>query len=260
MKRDDELEELSKEAFAKAKEEVEELGGKRAFVKGDWLLTLVRKSFRNFWDRATPEYFSEKYGTTDEDFLLKKLTKVASRNATMLGATAGAAISADTLAGLAGVPFTGGLSVPAALAIGGSILMTEALMLTRLQLRMVAQIGKAMKIPLDPDDPEDILIILAFALGGSAADTAGKFGMKVGGHLTKGLIKRHIAKDTLKAIQRIGAKIGVKILQRTIVKYAVPAASILIGGGWNFVSTKAVAKTAKKHFLRRRSENAEITE
>ncbi|MDF1811213.1 MAG: hypothetical protein P1V20_03335 [Verrucomicrobiales bacterium] len=235
-------------------EEVEALGGKNAFISGDWFLRLVQKSFRNYWDRATPEYFSAKYGNTDEQFLIRKLTKTASRNAMALGAAAGAAISADQIAGLAGIPLTGGVSLPTALAVAGTVVTAEALLLTRLQLKLVARIGRAMNIPLDPDDPEDILTVMAFAVGGAAADAAGTVGMKIGGHAAKTLIRKHISKETLKAVQRVAAKIGVKILQRTIIKYAVPAVSIAIGGGWNFGSTKLVASTAQKHFDKRRGE------
>lgn len=243
-----------RDALSDASREVQELGGKKAFVSGEWLLKLIRKSFRNYWERATPEYFSQKYGTTDEAVLIKKLTKVASANAAALGAAAGAAVSADQIAALAGIPVSGGLSVPAALAIAGPILMGEALLLVRLQLRLVAQIGKAMGVSLDPDDPEDILTILAYAVGGSVAEAAGKAGAKVGGHVSKSLVRRFIAKDTLKSLQRLGAKLGIKILQRTIIKYVVPAVSIFIGGGWNFLSTRAVAATAQKHFRARRNE------
>lgn len=246
--------ESMQKALSDAKNEVQEIGGKEAFVSGEWLLNLIRKSFRNYWERATPDYFSEKYGTTDEAVLVKKLTKVATANAVALGCAGGAAISVDQIAALGGIPFSGGLSVPAALAIAGPLLMGEALLLIRVQLRLVAQIGRAMHVPLDPDDPEDILTILAFAVGGSVAEAAGKAGVRVGGHVGKALVKKHIAKDTLKAVQRLGAKLGIKILQRTVIKYVVPALSILIGGGWNFLSTRAVSATAQKHFRIRREE------
>ncbi|GJQ60974.1 MAG: hypothetical protein SCALA702_00270 [Melioribacteraceae bacterium] len=42
-----------------------------------------------------------------------------------------------------------------------------------------------------------------------------------------------------------------KILQRTIVKYVIPLASIGIGMGWSYMSTKTIGKIARKHFLKR---------
>ena len=113
---------------------------------------------------------------------------------------------------------------------------------------MVANIGKAYAVPLDPDDPEDILTILAYALGGSAAEAAGKFGMRVGGKLAGRRSKAVFQKEVLELCKSVAAKMGVKLLQRNIVKYTVPLASIVIGTGWNYVSTLTVGKIATKHF------------
>ena len=79
---------------------------------------------------------------------------------------------------------------------------------------------------------------------------AGKFGMKVGGKLAraaKGVFK----KEVLAALKRIAARVGIKILQRSIVKYTIPMASIGIGAGWNYTSVKAVARIARRHFVQR---------
>jgi uncharacterized protein (DUF697 family) len=115
----------------------------------------------------------------------------------------------------------------------------------------LANLGKLYGVPLDPNDPEDILTIFSFALGGSASDAAGKFGMKVGGKLAGQTAKAIFKKKPLAAFKSIAAKVGVKILQRSIVKYTIPIASIGIGTGWNYASTKTIAKIATKHFKQR---------
>jgi hypothetical protein len=113
---------------------------------------------------------------------------------------------------------------------------------------MVAELAKLYEVPLDDEDPEDIWIIFAYAVGGKASELAGGFGMKVGGAATKHGIKRVISKEILKQLQAIGRMIGVKILQKTLIKYAVPVVSIGIGSTWNYFSTKAIGKIAQKHF------------
>jgi uncharacterized protein (DUF697 family) len=250
---DEEDKESIKEQLKNAKAEIKELGGLSAFKNGEWLFRLVQKSFRNYWERANPEYFRSKYASRDEDFIAKKLTKVAARNAAIIGAATGAVVSTDEIVAF----FTGGeggVGIPANVAIALTAMASEAVLLLRFQLKLVANLGKLYGVPLDPDDPEDILTILAFAVGGSAAEAAGKVGMKVGGNLAKAVVKKYISKETLEALKRIGAKIGIKILQRTILKYTVPIVSVGIGTGWNYLSTRTVGKIAKKHFLRRRSE------
>lgn len=236
-----------RELLEGAKREYEELGGWEAFKSGDWLWLLIRRSFKDYWERATAEYFSEKYGTTDPDKIGKKLISVASRNAAILGAITGATVSADEIAAIA-TAGEAGFGLPANLAIAAVALSGEAIMLVRFQLQLVANLGKLYGVPLDPDDPEDILTILAFALGGSVADAAGKAGAKVGGKLGGRAAKAVFQKDLLASLKSLGAKAGVKILQKTIVKYVIPIVSIGIGTSWNYVATRSVGRIATRHF------------
>jgi len=250
---DYESKESIKDKLINAKKEVTELGGLPAFKSGEWLLRLIQKSFRNYWERADAEYFQSKYSSKDEDFLAKKLTKVAALNASIIGAVTGLAVSADEIVAI----LTGGevvLGIPANVAIALSAMASEAVLLLRFQLKLVVNLGKIYGVPLDPDDPEDILTILAFAVGGSVSEAAGKVGMKVGSKLAKTAVKKTISKQVLETLKRIGAKLGAKILQRTILKYTVPLASVGIGAGWNYTSTRAVGRIAKKHFLQRRGD------
>lgn len=255
MKDSDEKDKDSlKRDLENAKSEVKELGGLAAFKSGDWFLNLARKCFCNYYERATSDYFSAKYPGFSEDKLLSKITKVAARNAAIVGGMVGLAVSADEVSTFFTAPATGGLSVPVQVAIAATAIAAELLAITRLQLKLVAEIAKIMKVPLNPEDPEDILTIFAFAVGGGAAEAAGKFGMKVGAKVTEKVIRATIKKETLAALKRVAAKLGQKLLQRTIIKYAVPVVSVFIGGGWNYISTKSVSRLARKHFEQRRSE------
>ncbi len=233
--------------------EVEELGGWESFKSGEWLWRLIQKSFRNYWERGTAEYFREKYGTTDPERLVPKLISVAARNASLLGGATGAAMSANELVGIA----TGGeglVGIPANIALALGAVCAEAVLLMRIQLQLVANVGKAYGVPLDPDDPEDVLTILAFAFGGAAAQAAGEFGMKVGGKVAGTMAKGVFRKEVLAFSKRLAARVGIKLLQRNIVKYTVPVASMLIGLGWNYASTRSVGWLAVKHFKERLKE------
>ena len=248
MKKDD-----IKQQLSDAKRDYKEIGGWSSFKSGQWLWQIIQKSFANYWNNANTEYFESKYGTKDKGIIAKKLTAVTAKNAALLGGITGSVISADEITAIV-TGVEGGVGLPANIAIAAAGIGTEAILLIRFQLQMVANLGKLYDVPLDPDDPEDILTILAFALGGSAADTAGKFGMKVGGKLAGRAAKAIFKKETLAALKRIAAKVGIKILQRSIVKYTIPIASIGIGTGWNYVSTKTIAKVAIKHFGQRAAE------
>lgn len=242
-----------KEYLKEAKQEVQDLGGIQAFKSGEWLIKLLAKCFSNYYERANFEYFSKKYSTVDEQIIANKLIAVACKNSSLLGGAVGATVSTDELVAL----FTlaeGGIGLPANIAIAFTAVSSELVMLMRIQLQLVANLAKVYGITLDPDDPEDILTILAFAIGGSVAEAAGKAGMKVGGNLARKAVKEVVKKEVLKAVQDIGKKIGLKILQKTIINTAVPVVSIGIGLVWNYSSTKAVGKMATKHLLVRKDE------
>jgi uncharacterized protein (DUF697 family) len=232
--------------FDQATEEVKSLGGWAVFKSGEWLLPTIKRSFQNYYERATEDYFKRKYPGRDTDFIARRLTSVACRNATMVGALTGAAVTTDEIVGLvtAGEMVVG---LPANIAIAGVAICAESLLLSRIQMQLVAQLARVYGAPLDPDDPEDILTILAFALGGSVAEAAGKAGMKIGGHAAGKVVKNVVSKEVLKQVKSIGAKIGMKLLQRQLIKYAVPVASVGIGAGWNYVTTRSIGKLTRKH-------------
>jgi uncharacterized protein (DUF697 family) len=239
--------------LARGKREFERLGGWQAFKSGEWIWLLIQKSFRNYWERGTAEYFQEKYGTTDPEKIAPKLIAVAAKNAALLGAGTGAVVSADEIIGIA----TGaevGLGLPANIAIAVAAMGGEAIALVHFQLQLVANLGRAYGVSLDPDDPEDILTILWYALGGGAGEGVGKFGMKVGGKLAGRMAKAVFKKEVLAFCKSLAAKVGIKILQRTIVKYTIPIASMAIGSGWNYFSTRTVGHIAIRHFKKRLSD------
>ncbi len=233
-----------------AKIDYVDLGGWRTFTNGEWLWFLIHKSFVNYWERATAEYFFTKYPNSNADRIANKLISIAAKNASVLGGMTGAAVSTDEIVG-ALTAGGGVIGVPANIAIWGASISTEALLLMRIQLQLVANIGKLYQVPLDPHDPEDILTIIAFALGGSAADAAGKAGMKMGGRAAGLAAKNIFAQDVLAVLKKIASRVGVKILQRSIVKYTVPVASIGIGSSWNYFATRSVGRIAIKHFKKR---------
>jgi uncharacterized protein (DUF697 family) len=186
----------------------------------------------------------------DVDQIAKKLIVVAAKNAAILGGITGATISTDEIVGLL-TGFEGVVGLPANIAIAGVSISAEVILLVLIQLQLVANLGKLYGAPLDPDDPEDILTILAFALGGGAAFAAGTAGMQVGGKAAGLGAKNLFAKDLLATLKKIASKVGVKILQRSIAKYTVPVASIGVGSSWNYLATRNVGRIAIRHFKQR---------
>ena len=239
--------------WKEAIKDVEKLGGWEAFISGVWLYNYIKKSFMNLYERSDPDFFRNKYSSFDDEKIIQKLITVTARKAAILGGIVGAAVTADEIVAII-TAGGGGVGLPANVAIAFAAIAGEAVLLTRMQLKLVANIAKLYGVPLDSDDPEDIITIIAFAIGGSMAEVASKAGLELGGKLTKTTIKQTIKKEVLAAIQRVASKLGYKILQRTTIKYAVPVASMGIGSGWNYFSTRAIGKITKKHFIARAKE------
>jgi hypothetical protein len=226
-----------KQKLESAKQDIGNVGGIEGFRSGEWLQNLTRQSLRSYFERADVAYFRRKYPGQDNDFIARKMIKVAAKNAALVGAATGVAMSADEIATVAG----GGPALPANIAIAFTALAANVLVTTRIQMRLIAELTKLEDVPLDPNDPEDILHILEFAVLAAMAEVAGKKLAKIAG---KAAATQATRKALLKALQAMGSQIGVKILKRNVAKLAVPFVSIPLGGYWNYRSTKTIAKRA----------------
>src|ERR1035438_8443877 len=114
-----------KHELKQAKKEIEQLGGVRSLWKGHWLIELVQRSFKNYSERATAEYFRQKYPGYSNDEIAKKLTNVACKNAAWLGGLTGIAVSTDEIVAVA-TGGEGGVGLPANIAIFAGAAFTEA--------------------------------------------------------------------------------------------------------------------------------------
>lgn len=217
---------------------------------GQWFLSLLSKLAKTYDKNVTAEYFQKKYPGLSPDEIADILIGVTVKYATVAGGVAGAAITANQIALLSSVGAT-------AAVMAGSI-GAEIIYLARLQMKLVLDLSVVYDINLDPDDPEDILLVFGYALGIVPTELLGKTLEKVAGASTQYAIRKHLSKGTLQALQSLGKRIGLKILQRSVIKYAVPIASAAIGSSYNYFTTKAIGKIAKSHLKNRGKVSEEL--
>jgi RNA polymerase subunit RPABC4/transcription elongation factor Spt4/uncharacterized tellurite resistance protein B-like protein len=210
---------------------------------GEWFIGLLRKVIQTYDRNARATYFQKKYPGLPPDDIADILTSVTVRYATIAGAVAGAAATANQLAALSSAGMTAALFL-------GSI-GAEMLYLSQIQMRLVLDLSVVYDLQLDPEDPEDVLMIFGYALGVTPTEFLGKGLQAAAGAATKGAVKKYVGKGTLKAIQDFARRLGFKILQRTILKYAVPVASAAVGSSYNYATTKSVGRIAKAHLKSR---------
>ena len=210
---------------------------------GMWFIKILQQVVRAYDRNARATYFQKKYPGLPPDEIADILTSVTVKYATIAGAIAGVAATANEIAAISSAGLTVSLFV-------GSM-GAEMLYLSNIQMRLVLDMSVLYDLQLDMEDPEDILLIFGYALGVAPAEALGK-GLQVAARAgTEGAIKKVVSKGTLDALEKFAQRLGFKILQRTIIKYAVPVASAAVGSGYNYIATKSVGKIAKIHFKNR---------
>jgi tellurite resistance protein/RNA polymerase subunit RPABC4/transcription elongation factor Spt4 len=227
-------------------EKAKQLAGSLNFEEvknGEWFIHLLQKVIQTYDRNARATYFQQKYPGLSPDEIADILTSVTVRYATIAGAVAGAAATANQIAVLSSAGMTAALFL-------GSI-GAEMLYLAQIQMRLVLDLSVVYDLQLDPEDPEDMLMIFGYALGVTPTELLGK-GLEVAaGAAAKGAVKKYIAKGTLKTIQKYARRLSITIFQNTIIKYAVPVASAAVGSSYNYVTTQSVGRIAKAHLKHR---------
>ena len=210
---------------------------------GQWFVILLQKVAQSYDRNARSEYFVQKYPGLPPDEIADKLISVTVRYATIAGTVTGAVVTANMITALSSFGMTATLLVGA---IG-----TEMLYLARIQMRLVLDLSVLYDLQLDANDPEDMMMIFGYALGVAPAEMVGK-GLQVATRgATEYAVKKYISKGTLKAIQDFGKQIGVRILQKSVIKYTVPFVSAVVGSGFNYLATKTLGGIAKSHISNR---------
>lgn len=217
---------------------------------GEWFVELLRKVVHAYDRNARAEYFRQKYPGLSPDDIADILTSVTARYATVAGAVAGAAATTAQI----GTLTTAGMTAPLFVGAIGA----EMIYLARIQMRLVLDLSVVYALQLDPEDPEDVLMVFGYAVGVAPTELLGTAASKAAGGGARTLVRKYVSKNILKAIQDFARKLGFKILQRTIIKYAVPVASAAVGGSYNYVATKSMGKIAKTHFRNRGKFTAEL--
>lgn len=230
----------------------DELSEAKAFAKatnindvksGQWFISLLTKVAKTYDQNVRAEYFQKKYPGLTPDEIADILINVTVKYATIAGGVAGAAVTANQITALS----TAGATVAL---MAGSI-GAEMIYLARIQMRLVLDISVLYDLQLNPDDPEDILMVFGYALGVVPTELVGKGLQKAAAAGTQQAIRKYVSKGSLKAIQTFGKRIGMKILQRSIIKYAVPIVSAAVGSTYNYYTTKTIGQISKSHLKNR---------
>jgi hypothetical protein len=199
------------------------------------------------YDRnARAAYFQQKYPGLSPDEIADTLTPVTTRYA----GVAGAGATAGQLSTLG----TFGMTAPIFVGAIGA----EMIYLARMQMRLILDLSVVYDLRLDPEDPEDVLMVFGYALGVSPTEMLGAAPRVATRAGTRSLVKKYVSKHVLKAIQNFAKKLGFKVLQRTIIKYTVPWPRPPWAAATYYVATRRMGRIAKTHFRHRSEFTSEL--
>jgi hypothetical protein len=210
---------------------------------GTWFEKLLKFSLDRYVQEVDADYFRAKYPHLPADAVVDARIQMAARYSSIEG---GLSAGAYTAAVAATIGKRGGAS-KLALPVGGASFVVDLMFTSRKQLRMAYDIAVIYGVPLDLSDPDDLwkLIRVAFAVkaGEVGREAMGK-GVPV---VVRPIVKKIFSGSTLATAKSLPV-VGKYLLQRNIIKFAIPAIGVPVSVGVNYWSTKMAGTKARKVF------------
>lgn len=177
------------------------------------------------------------------DAIVDQRIKMATRYAALEGGASAAVYTGAVASTIGSLGGASPLTVPAA----AGTMMVDLAFVTQLQLRLAYDISVLYRVPLDIDDPEDLwkLIRVAFTIRGGEVAREGV--IKVVPVMLRPLIKRYFSGPVLIAAKGLPF-VGKYLLQRTVIKIAIPLAGVPMAVLINRYSTLIAGRHARAVF------------
>ncbi|OLT28356.1 hypothetical protein BJF79_11025 [Actinomadura sp. CNU-125] len=202
----------------------------REFVKGlsaddiksgGWFTKLCTQALRSYTENATWEYFKQKYEGMPADGIVEQQIKLAAKYAAIEGGIS-SSVYAGTIAATIGS--LGGAS-PATVPAGVVTFMVDLTYISQLQMRLAHDIAVIYQIPLDVNDPEDMLKLIRVAFGIKAGEAVRSGVTKFVPGLVRQVLKKYYSGPVLAAAKSLSF-VGKHLLQRNIIKFAIPGIGV----------------------------------
>lgn len=215
---------------------------------GEWFVRLLQLALKKYREKVNATYFQEKYPGLPPDAIVDRRIDLAKKHAAVEGGSTAATYTAAVAATIGSSGGASPLTVPAGLTAFAVDLGYTSL----LQLRLAYDISVIYGKPLDYDDPEDLHDLLVLAFGIKAGEAFSGSLQKMSPEAVRVLIKGTIKGSRLESLKALPI-IGKYLLQRNIIKMAIPVIGIGLGSGINYFYTGSIGKRAKKMFRLRGS-------
>jgi tellurite resistance protein len=210
---------------------------------GNWFEKLLAQSLKTYTDKVDAEYFQKKYRGVPADGIVDRRIKTAANYAAIEGGLSASAYTATVAATIGSLGGASPLTVPAAV----TSVLVDVAFLTQLQIRLAWDVSVLYGIRLDPTDPEDLwkLIRVAFTIKGGEVVREGV--LKAAPALIRPFVKRFYSGPALAAAKGLPV-VGKHLLQRNVIKIAIPAVGVPLAVGLNHWTTVLAGRHAQAVF------------
>jgi len=210
---------------------------------GGWFEKLIAHGLSSYTEKATWQYFQDKYKGVPANAIVDQRIKMAARYAAIEGGLSATAYTGAIVATIGSLGGASPLTVPAAVVT----VMVDVAFITQLQLRLAHDIAVLYRVPLDLSDPADMWKLIRVA-----------FTIKGGEFLREGLIKavpaflRPVLKSffsgSVLAVLKGLPFVGKYLLQRNIIKIGIPLVGIPLAVLLNHYTTLLAGRHAQAVF------------
>ena len=210
---------------------------------GGWFTKLSAQALNSYTEKATWEYFQERYKGVPADAIVEQRIKMASRYAALEGGLSAGVYSAAIVATLGTLGGSSPATVPAAI----GTMMVDVAFITQLQLRLAYDVAVLYRVPLDLSDPDDMwkLIRVAFTIKGGEVVREGV--VKFVPAIMRPLIKMFYSKGVLTAAKSLPI-VGKFLLQRNVIKIGIPLVGVPLAVVLNRYTTLIAGRHARAVF------------
>jgi hypothetical protein len=210
---------------------------------GGWFEKLIAQGLSSYTEKATWQYFQDKYKGVPADAIVDQRIKMAANYAAIEG---GLSATAYTGAIVLTIGSGGGASpatVPAAIAT----IMVDVAFITRLQLRLAYDVAVLYRVPLDLSDPDDVwkLIRVAFTIKGGEFVREGV--IKFIPAILRPVLKKFFSGSVLAMLRGLPF-VGRYLLQRNIIKIGIPLVGVPLAVLLNRYTTLLAGRHAQAVF------------
>jgi hypothetical protein len=204
--------------------EIGESFSAEAFKNGEWFLQNFHRfvtRYQNNWDRIRA--LEAAHPERDEDRLADLLIDEAVRTSTLAGGAAGAAVSAT------GIVF------------GAAAALAEMVFMVNTQLQLTFDTAAINGITISAEEPEEMLVIFASALGIEKLDLRGSGEVSELAMLAQSAARYH-------GLRWLAKRIGYEIVKRAAIKNALPVVNVGVSAYLSRTLTAKVGRNAKIRF------------